>query len=71
MIYKAKGGVPSLRPASSYGLVMKNGSVRMRGKRGLIKPTMTVAQLKAYAARKGVNLSGAKLKKDILRRLAK
>ena len=72
MIYKAKGGA-SVRPASasSYGLVMKNGSVRMRGKRGLVKPTMTVAQLKAYAARKGVNLAGAKLKKDILRRLAK
>jgi hypothetical protein len=50
---------------------MKNGSVRMRGKRGLIKPTMTVAQLNAYAARKGVNLAGAKLKKDILQRLAK
>ena len=72
MIYKAKGGA-SVRPASasSYGLVMKNGSVRMRGKRGLVKPTMTVAQLKAYAARKGVNLAGAKLKKDILQRLAK
>ena len=72
MIYKAKGGA-SVRPASasSYGLVMKNGSVRMRGKRGLIKPTLTVAQLKNYAARKGINLAGAKLKKDILRRLAK
>ena len=69
-----KGGkTVSVRPASvsSYGLVMKNGSVRMRGKRGLIKPTMTVAQLKAYAARKGVNLAGAKLKKDILQRLTK
>ena len=61
----------SIAPASSYGLVMKNGSVRMRGKRGLVKPTLTVAQLKAYAARKGVNLAGAKLKKDILQRLAK
>jgi predicted Ser/Thr protein kinase len=72
-IYKAvKGGVSvSPAPVSSYGLVMKNGSVRMRGKRGLVKPTMTVAQLKAYAARKGVNLAGAKLKKDILQRLAK
>jgi len=70
LIYKyGKGGSPA--PASSYGLVMKNGSVRMRGKRGLVKPTMTVAQLKAYAARKGVNLAGAKLKKDILQRLAK
>jgi len=72
-IYKnIKGGV-SVRPApaSSYGLVMKNGSVRMRGKRGLIKPTLTVAQLKNYAARKGINLAGAKLKKDILKRLAK
>lgn len=58
-------------PATSYGLVMKNGSVRMRGKRGLVKPTMTVAQLKAYAVRKGINLAGAKLKKDILQRLAK
>jgi serine/threonine protein kinase len=73
LIYKyGKGGVMSSgKPASSYGLVMKNGSVRMRGKRGLVKPTMTVAQLKAYAARKGVNLAGAKLKKDILQRLAK
>ena len=72
-IYKVKGGVTLLPApaASSYGLVMKNGSVRMRGKRGLIKPTLTVAQLKAYAARKGINLAGAKLKKDILRRLAK
>ncbi len=67
------GAASTVRPASasSYGLVMKNGSVRMRGKRGLVKPTMTVAQLKAYAARKGVNLAGAKLKKDILQRLAK
>jgi predicted Ser/Thr protein kinase len=67
------GAASTVRPApvSSYGLVMKNGSVRMRGKRGLIKPTMTVAQLKNYAARKGVNLAGAKLKKDILQRLAK
>jgi predicted Ser/Thr protein kinase len=67
------GAASTVRPASasSYGLVMKNGSVRMRGKRGLVKPTMTVAQLKAYAARKGVNLAGAKLKKDILQRIAK
>jgi hypothetical protein len=72
MIYKVKGGVTlKPAPASSYGLVMKNGSVRMRGKRGLVKPTLTVAQLKAYAARKGINLAGAKLKKDILQRLAK
>ena len=72
IIYKAKGGVTLKSiPAASYGLVMKNGSVRMRGKRGLVKPTLTVAQLKEYAARKGVNLAGAKLKKDILQRLAK
>ena len=71
-IYKVKGGV-TLKPVpvASYGLVMKNGSVRMRGKRGLIKPTLTIAQLKNYAARKGINLAGAKLKKDILKRLAK
>ena len=71
MIYKAKGGV---RPASasSLGLRFANGSVRVQGKRGgMIKPTLTVAQLKAYAARKGINLAGAKLKKDIIRRLAK
>jgi hypothetical protein len=38
----------------------------------MIKPTgLTVAQLKAYAARKGINLAGAKLKKDIIKRLAK
>ena len=74
MIYKAKGGA-SVRPASasSLGLRFANGSVRVQGKRGkMIKPTgLTVAQLKAYAARKGINLAGAKLKKDILRRLAK
>jgi len=74
--YGVKLGAASTAPKPmsvpvSLGLVMKNGSVRMRGKRGLVKPTMTVAQLKAYAARKGVNLAGAKLKKDILRRLAK
>jgi predicted Ser/Thr protein kinase len=71
-IYKVKGGVTlQSAPVASYGLVMKNGSVRMRGKRGLVKPTLTVAQLKNYAARKGINLAGAKLKKDILKRLAK
>ena len=74
MIYKAKGGA-SVRPASasSLGLRFANGSVRVQGKRGkMIKPTgLTVAQLKAYAARKGINLAGAKLKKDIIRRLAK
>ncbi len=74
MIYKAKGGkVVSVRPVSgSLGLRFANGSVRVKGKRGgMIKPTLTVAQLKAYAAKKGINLMGAKLKKDILRRLAK
>jgi predicted Ser/Thr protein kinase len=72
IIYKAKGGVTLKSiPAASYGLVMKNGSVRMRGKRGLIKPTLTIAQLKNYAARKGINIAGAKLKQDILQRLAK
>lgn len=78
MIYAAKGAPPPLpvKPlpaaASSYGLVFNQGSVRMRGKKGLIKPTkLTVAQLKAYAAKKGINLMGAKLKKDILRRVAK
>ena len=75
-IYRAKVRKGIISPkkgsiATSLGLVMKNGSVRMRGKRGLIKPTLTVAQLKNYAARKGINLAGAKLKKDILRRLAK
>ena len=70
-----KGSVPVAAPkpaASSYGLVFNKGSVRMRGKKGLIKPTkLTVAQLKAYAAKKGINLMGAKLKKNILQKLAK
>ena len=70
-----KGSVPVAAPkpaALSYGLVFNKGSVRMRGKKGLIKPTkLTVAQLKAYAAKKGVNLMGAKLKKNILQKLAK
>jgi predicted Ser/Thr protein kinase len=79
MIYAAKGGAaiapsrPAKAPASSYGLVFNKGSVRMRGKKGgLIKTTkLTVAELRAYAAKKGINLAGAKLKKDILHRLAK
>ena len=74
MIYAAKGGAkPQTAAASSLGLVMNKGSVRMRGKKGgLVKPTkLTVAQLKAYAAKKGINLTGAKLKKDILQRIAK
>ena len=70
-----KGSVPVAAPkpaALSYGLVFNKGSVRMRGKKGLIKPTkLTVAQLKAYAAKKGINLMGAKLKKNILQKLAK
>jgi tRNA A-37 threonylcarbamoyl transferase component Bud32 len=79
MIYAAKGGAAvapkksTPKVASSYGLVFNKGSVRMRGKKGgLVKPTkLTVAQLKAYAAKKGINLMGAKLKKNILQRLAK
>jgi len=80
LIYAAKGGAavapkktpPAAGVASSYGFVFNKGSVRMRGKKGLIKPTkLTVAQLKAYAAKKGINLTGAKLKKNILQRLAK
>lgn len=79
MIYAAKGGATvapkpvTPKVASSYGLVFNKGSVRMRGKKGgLVKPAkLTVAQLKAYAAKKGINLMGAKLKKDILRRVAK
>ena len=74
MIYAAKGGAkPQTAAASSLGLVMNKGSVRMRGKKGgLVKPAkLTVAQLKAYAAKKGINLTGAKLKKDILQRIAK
>lgn len=81
MIYAAKGGAkpqtaaskPQPVAASSLGLVINKGSVRMRGKKGgLVKPTkLTVAQLKAYAAKKGINLTGAKLKKDILQRIAK
>lgn len=74
MIYAAKGGAkPQTAAASSLGLVMNKGSVRMRGKKGgLVKPTkLTVAQLKAYATKKGINLTGAKLKKDILQRIAK
>lgn len=78
MIYAAKGGAvvapkkTTPKVASSYGLVFNKGSVRMRGKKGLVKPTkLTVAQLKAYAAKKGINLMGAKLKKNILQRLAK
>lgn len=67
------GAVSTVRPvtASSLGLRFANGSVRVKGKRGMIKPTLTVSQLKAYAAKKGISLMGAKLKKDILRRLAK
>jgi serine/threonine protein kinase len=80
LIYAAKKGTtvppkktpPAAGVASSYGFVFNKGSVRMRGKKGLIKPTkLTVAQLKAYAAKKGINLTGAKLKKNILQRLAK
>jgi predicted Ser/Thr protein kinase len=75
-IYRAKVRKGIISPkkgsiAASLGLRFANGSVRMRGKRGLIKPTLTIAQLKNYAARKGINLAGAKLKKDILQRLAK
>ena len=80
LIYAAKKGTtvapkktpPAAGVASSYGFIFNKGSVRMRGKKGLIKPTkLTVAQLKAYAAKKGINLTGAKLKKNILQRLAK
>jgi len=75
-IYRAKVRKGIISPkkgsiAASLGLRFANGSVRVKGKRGMIKPTLTVAQLKAYAAKKGISLMGAKLKKDILRRLAK
>ncbi len=78
LIYKyGKGGAvvapkKATKPvASSYGFIFNKGSVRMRGKKGPKKVTLTVAQLKAYAAKKGINLMGAKLKKNILQRLAK
>jgi predicted Ser/Thr protein kinase len=75
-IYRAKVRKGIISPkkgsiAASLGLRFANGSVRVKGKRGMIKPTLTVAQLKAYAAKKGISLMGAKLKKDILQRLAK
>lgn len=73
LIHAARGGVMAAPEpiASSYGFVLNKGSVRMRGKKGPKKVTLTVAQLKAYAAKKGINLMGAKLKKNILQRLAK
>jgi hypothetical protein len=72
-IAAARPPVPTTLPHnSSLGFVIANGTVKMRGERGLIKPTkMKVANLKEYAAKRGIDLMGAKLKKNILQRIAK
>jgi ribosomal protein L11 len=41
----------------------------MKGKKGQIKVRITVAQLKNYAMKRGVNITGVKRKENIMRRL--
>ena len=58
-------------PVQSLGIREQNGKFVMKGKTGrMIKVGLKVSELKNYAARKGINLAGAKLKKDILKRIA-
>jgi uncharacterized protein (DUF342 family) len=46
--------------AASLGITKRSGIYLFRGKRGLIKTQPTIAQLKVYAAKKGVSVSGLK-----------
>ena len=57
--------------SSSRNFVVQSGSVRERTSKGTFRTKLTIAELRYYAARKGINLTGAKLKKDILLRLVK
>lgn len=54
----------------SLGIRMgSNGQFYMKGKKGQIKVRLTVAQLKNYAMKRGVNITGAKRKENIMRKL--
>ena len=57
---------------NSYGIIAFGGNYRMRGAGGRLKKVnLTVAKLREYAGKSGIDLMGAKLKKNILQRIAK